>query len=516
MSRRQILFTLAGITTVGFLLRLFFIFHRGPFWFDEAWSVHFSSLPWTEALRYWIIETNPFLHTLIMRGIIFAFGANELPVRIFSLLVGTACIPLTYYLARILSYEHRVALTTATLVAIAQNQIFISSEARGYALLSFLTITSFILLFGIITEKFCSKYWLILYGITVTLLLFSHLTALILGLIHILILAHAYHEKRITLVTTKRISLIYLIALLLFLTWFMPSIYEKANATIFNAWYFSSANASAGNLIQSITNLFLTLSLNPICGLIFGVLTITAFAFFIVKTFREKNILTFQLGIIIWALLPPTMAACFGQNDPKFFGYALPAIALILAALSNSITDKKIRTAYCVILLIVPLIESTLFISGKIFEPNSIVQFLQKQATENTAILITPFNEILTWQRYYHGHAPLIPAYPYYDSMSLDERIARFNWQRLPITNDALKKWYFEEANVGQYEKILYITPYETPEVAVTTLLEMGWRYSTRNIDPMTENHYIKYFVYELFPPIATTTATTNEQSSNR
>ena len=51
------------ILALASALRIHLLLVRGTFWFDEMFSVHFSSLPLKDALRYWMLETNPPFYT---------------------------------------------------------------------------------------------------------------------------------------------------------------------------------------------------------------------------------------------------------------------------------------------------------------------------------------------------------------------------------------------------------------------------------------------------------------------
>lgn len=509
MTKRRTIIILTLITLGGFLLRLIFLLNRGPFWFDEAWSVHFSSIPsWAETWKYWIIETNPFLHTLILRGIIHLFGEGATTVRLLSLLVGTACIPLTYVIARQCEFEKSTAFVATALIALSQNHIYFSAETRIYALLCLLTTLGFLSLLRIISGRAVSNTLIALYGLIILLSLYSHLTILALIPIHFLIIFLAYHQNIITKNSLKKLLFTLFLSGALFLIWFIPSILQKINSGLINGWYFSTASKYDGNILMSVTSLFTNTS-TPATGLmVFGIICAGAFFFFIIKLFTFEKPPLKHWTILAWAIFPIIIAACFGHYIPKFFNFCLPAIAIILAAFGKRITDAKLRFGFYAILLIVPFTTSLPALMSPTLDPRNIVNYIEKRATDKSVIMINPFNEILTWGRYYHGPGEIVGAYPTDDQLSMDERIARYNWQKITISDEDLQKWYCKQAETKQIDKIFFIEPCENPSHAVTVLLQMGWRYTGRNNDEFTKNHSINYYVHEILPPIANGTST--------
>ena len=72
------------------------IFYRGDFTFDEMFSTHYSILPWADALKYWVMETNPPLHTLLLRGWITLLGNTEVIARFLSVVFSIGSVILLY------------------------------------------------------------------------------------------------------------------------------------------------------------------------------------------------------------------------------------------------------------------------------------------------------------------------------------------------------------------------------------------------------------------------------------
>ena len=87
MSKKKTITWLTLILFIGLFLRLIAIFYRGPFRFDEIFTIHFSSMH----LQKWgwvFYETNPpFFYFLIHFWTKF-FGKNEIINRVPAVIFG--------------------------------------------------------------------------------------------------------------------------------------------------------------------------------------------------------------------------------------------------------------------------------------------------------------------------------------------------------------------------------------------------------------------------------------------
>jgi mannosyltransferase len=131
---RRPLLQLAVITAVGGALRFAFL-NQQSFWFDEAVTVHlvhkslvgmFDSLPGS--------ESTPPLYYLLAWVWSRMFGTGEAGLRSLSAVLGTATVPVAFFLGRLFA-SHRAGLFAASLVACSPLLIWYSQEARCYALL---------------------------------------------------------------------------------------------------------------------------------------------------------------------------------------------------------------------------------------------------------------------------------------------------------------------------------------------------------------------------------------------
>ncbi|MGK5682146.1 glycosyltransferase family 39 protein [Actinoplanes sp. URMC 104] len=128
---------LAAITTVGALLRLWPV---RSVWLDEAISIGQARLPFGRMLHdLMYADLHPPLWGIVLWADVRLFGDGPLAVRIPSLLLGTACIPLMCLLGREL-FDRRTGLVAAAFTALAPLAVWYSGEARMYALYLFFAV----------------------------------------------------------------------------------------------------------------------------------------------------------------------------------------------------------------------------------------------------------------------------------------------------------------------------------------------------------------------------------------
>lgn len=105
-------------------------------WFDEAYTVFVARLPLREAWAALVADgVHPPLYYGLTR-LALIFGESEFTVRLPSVLLGAASVPMLFFLARRWAGE-RAALFASVLLMLSPLAIWYSREARMYALLGF-------------------------------------------------------------------------------------------------------------------------------------------------------------------------------------------------------------------------------------------------------------------------------------------------------------------------------------------------------------------------------------------
>jgi len=477
------------ILFIGFFLRLIFLFNRGTFWFDELFSVHFSSLPWKEALHMWTLETNPPFHTFFLRYFIKIFSDTEMIVRGSSLFFALVSIILLYRLAKRL-FDKRTAVYAATLLALSGTHIFISTEARAYSLVLMLALFSFSFFFDIFYKPSPQKWKLSLFSGIQTILLLSHLTVILIPLIQFLSLTSLPNKKNIRKTFLKA----HIFPTLVFLIWFIPSLLAKWNLSTFNGWFFHYDTKMA-NLFTTFIAYFVVSDVSPFLQTLTIILLIGLFVF-LYHIFLQKNSLRpLLLSLLLWAFLPALVSNLLGIYVPKYSLFALPALYILIGFSISHIENHSLRKAFFSIVCLLHLGPILSLISTPVYSAYKHTEYIQKNETEKSLVLTLPFQESIVLSRYFTGHSPIVGFYPYADQLSLEERIVRHNWQSAPIEPpmlDTLMQTY-----VANKDVVFYTTYQKKDDMIYNWFLQKGWSVQE---GPVAGN-YVSIYLFEFHAP---------------
>jgi uncharacterized membrane protein len=416
---------------IATILRITMIINRGTYWFDEMFSVHFSSLPWNEALYLWTLETNPPLHTFLLRFWINIFENTEIYTRSFSLIFSIASIALTYKLAQKI-FNKKTALASSLLMSVSGIHIFLGTEARTYSLLCFLSVLSFSLFFDIYYKQKNSKQKKIFYIFVQILLLYSHLTAILIPFMQFCILI-------LTKKKSKQYILSHIGVIALFLIWFIPSVLSKLSQSSLNGWFFSSGGKDFANIFTTFTTYIFSTKISSIIETILIVLLFLLFYTIINHIKKQKNnTQSFLIALSIWAIFPAILSNLFGIYLPKYTIIALPAFFILIGFVISQIQNKHIY--YSTLFFVTFFIGTTNLpiIFTPVHDATLLTKKIEQQETNTSVIISMPFQETLVLNRYYKGNNKIIPAYPLEDNYSQEERIVRKNWQTIPTTDETI------------------------------------------------------------------------------
>jgi mannosyltransferase len=129
------------IVLLAFALRIIRLDFQ-PLWWDEGYSVFFATRDFWTMIERTAIDIHPPLYYAILQLWLNLFGTSDVALRLLSVVIGTATIPLLYILARKLFTDHRIALVAAFLLAISPFHIYYSQEVRMYGLVTLLGLAS--------------------------------------------------------------------------------------------------------------------------------------------------------------------------------------------------------------------------------------------------------------------------------------------------------------------------------------------------------------------------------------
>ncbi len=460
------------ILIVGTALRINLLAVRGTFWFDEVFSIHYSLLPWKEALKYWWLETNPPLYTFLLRfWTDIVNDKTEWLVRLPSLLFNVATIAAVYFLAEKI-FSRRAAIISSLMFALSGIYIFISSEARTYSLLSFLSVISNLFFYIIFFEKKSKPYLWAGYFLTNFLLLYSHLTAIMIPFCQILALIALKPEKTFN----KKWWRGHLIIIGLWLVWFIPSILAKIQKDSLTAWYFNLDAREYANILTLIISSLLNSDPAPFILTIAGLLFVIALVVAVIEAKNNPGRLRLQLTfLLLWGLAPVIFGSSLGVFITKFYVAFFPALFIILGYVMVKLADT--RKKFIILLLI---IFALLFPFGftiantKVFSWYRFTDYIEQQETSDSITIVIPFNEVLAMEKYYHGKRPLVGVYLKKDNLTREERIVRYNWNRQITDKKIYKNWLLSQ--IENADKVFYIQYTADYDWTHQIMLEKGWK----------------------------------------
>ncbi len=454
-------------------LRINLLFVRGTWWFDEMFSVHYSLLPWGEAIKYWLLETNPFLYNLILRSWIFVFGDGEMVVRIPSVIFGLLTIAFVYYMAD-KWISKRAAIISSLAITLSGIHLFISVETRTYALFVLLTTLSFYWFVKIFIEQKTGRVTWYLFFLTQLFLLYSHLTALTVIIIQALLFT--YFKKTTDAGVNKKFIRAQISALIIWCFWLIPTILPKLNSRSFHGWFFTY-DPQSSNILTILNTLFVNANISEFVFTLFA-LILLGIIFYIFKIFpeqnqKEKNLL---IVLLMWGFIPPLLGAFLGQYVTKYFVFSLPAMAMLIAYGIEKLKDKTARLAVASLFLIMFIPSTFTIATNPIFSWYTITKYIEKNETNNSAILVIPFNEELVIKKYFKGKSAIEGVYPMQDELKLEERIVRYNWQTLLSSSEEYEKWM--EEHTKNRDKIFFLQYDGYQSTSVIWFINHGWRFN--------------------------------------
>jgi hypothetical protein len=134
-------YLLVGIVLLALGVRLARLAFQ-PLWWDEGWSVYFATTPVDNLMALTAVDIHPPLYYLLLHLWIGLVGAGPLTLRLLSVLIGTATIPLLYLVGKRL-FGARAGTLAALLLAVSPFHIYYSQEVRMYGLVTLLGLAAF-------------------------------------------------------------------------------------------------------------------------------------------------------------------------------------------------------------------------------------------------------------------------------------------------------------------------------------------------------------------------------------
>ncbi len=171
-SSRLLFATLAA----GTVLRLVSLDVQ-PLWWDEGYSVYFSTEPLSRLIELTSFDIHPPLYYVLLKAWFAVVGISPVRARLLSVLLGLLALRAMWGLAHRLAPRPVAVLATA-LLAISPFHIYYSQEVRMYALLLLLTLGSVVAFLQAVTTG--TRRWkLMLFVLLVAVLLTQYYGAFV-------------------------------------------------------------------------------------------------------------------------------------------------------------------------------------------------------------------------------------------------------------------------------------------------------------------------------------------------
>jgi len=169
---------LVAIFAVGLALRLYDLGSES-LWFDELWAVRIARMEPLEIIRASLGDNNPPLYYLGLHYWMLLVGDSEVAIRFPSAIASALAVPVIYVIGTLL-FGRAAGLMAALILSLSTYQIRYAQEARAYALLVFLGLTSFYFLEKCLDDEKRSRLTTAGYVASTTLLMYTHVYGILL------------------------------------------------------------------------------------------------------------------------------------------------------------------------------------------------------------------------------------------------------------------------------------------------------------------------------------------------
>ena len=256
--RDRLAFALFTIALVASALARINLMPDAPLWLDECWTGAVAGQPtWRATLDQIWLDANAPLYPLFMHAWIGLFGESNASLRLPSLLFGLAT-PVLIAGWRVPGLLTRDRLALATLIAVGQQGLLQSNEARGYTLLACLAAGQTFAFIEMARRPNIPQaaYW----ALWTSLVGLTHYQALMLGAVQGLIYLARCREAALR---TWPAALVFL-PLGFELLWHAPRLAQFARPDV--AWYGPVRLETILDVSQFVAGNWLNLVI-PACGL---------------------------------------------------------------------------------------------------------------------------------------------------------------------------------------------------------------------------------------------------------
>jgi 4-amino-4-deoxy-L-arabinose transferase-like glycosyltransferase len=406
-------------------------------WYDEGLSVYLASLPLNETIAQSAVTDHPPLHAILLNVWMRLAGSSEFAARFASAFFGTLAVALAYVLGRKIGGQ-RVALITASLLAISPMAVWYGQEARGYSLLLTLALVAVLACLRLESGDSRGRVWLI-YILACTAALYTHYFAAFVIAALNLAFAVNWLLNQLSNHPTNQHPLSWLLAqlavVILFLPWLPNALAQAAsNATYFPGrvtWDTVATETLRAFAGGDFPHLGQPTSPPPTLWLWIVLVALGALSPAIqwwlsaVPT-RSRAQIYRHASTLAWLLVVPlALMAMLAWDKPKFAPrYLLPSLPafIALAALGvDTLLNFRNRLLKVITLLPLAFIPFTsLVVTAQIyFDPpvarpdtRSAAAYIAANEQPGDAILLVGGHQSPVFEYYYRGRGDVYPLPP--------------------------------------------------------------------------------------------------------
>jgi len=183
---RQTLLIVMAIAGVGLVLRLIGL--GDGLWFDEIkMQVRYIVHPLGVIMTTYDDQNQHLLYSVCAKLAVLAFGESAWALRLPAVLFGVASLWAVYHFALRVARRSEAVLAAA-LLAVSYHHVWFSQDARGYTGLLLWTLLSSSYFVDLLRNRDPRRWTLsFAYGVTIALALYTHLTAAVLPVSHVVV-----------------------------------------------------------------------------------------------------------------------------------------------------------------------------------------------------------------------------------------------------------------------------------------------------------------------------------------
>ncbi|MBU1131367.1 glycosyltransferase family 39 protein [Patescibacteria group bacterium] len=460
-KNRGYFWLVALLTLAGLGLRLLFSHFLGSYWFDELYAVNFTKFSFKGMLDLLIQDVNVPLYSIILWFWYKFFAETEFVTRLLSIIFAVGNIPLLYLIGKKL-FNAKTALIAAIFYTLSTYQIFLTTEARPYSLLVFLSLLSTWFFWQLFNDNKTRLNW-IGYILSSLLLAFTHLVGSFLILAQACFIIFNYIRRKKSI---RAWLLSYSVIALPLLCYIIISFLVKKEAVFstylfyvpYDFHFFTEIFKYFFRLTNSAFYLELFYSLLPLFALA---------SFLIVKRIKGD----YDLGVkfkfsppVVYslALVLASLAGCFVAHwvTPRYLILASVFTYLLIGqGIVNWLNARKAMQASLMALIIFSLIVGY----GSFFTERNywtrVDECINQISSPDSKIIVHNFAFAMMLKRYYTGSLPVEGFYPINDSLSFAERVVQRGAGPV-VTNDNVEKM---AGAVEDYDNILLVEAIYVP-----------------------------------------------------